>query len=299
VIFCNIALSVSLVFSITQGFGMMIKPILNKTSKQNFSLIELLVVIAIVGILSSLLLPVLGKARDTARRATCTNNQMQISHSLFMYADDNDSHYPAMTNDGSSSIRGWSWDDQLSSYDGRQLSEADMDAFGYAVGHAQQSAGKVYRCSADKRGETTTNSSTEMVARSYSLTRGKLASDDADTGAGLAFRGVTSDPWETDSAEMESLRVSDISSTADSLVLMENQLPENSLGHFSYGVSSTWTIFSEQSNTDFWVHDLWKMNFMYVDGHVQYRTYASTYEGSGRDPWSSSNTKNTQWDSRK
>ncbi|EDM26803.1 hypothetical protein LNTAR_06144 [Lentisphaera araneosa HTCC2155] len=273
--------------------------VLNKASRQSFTLIELLVVVAIIGVLASLLLPVLSKARESARRATCINNQMQISHSLLMYADDNASHYPAMTNDGSSSVRGWSWDDQLSSYDGRQLSEPDMDAFGYAAGHAQQSAGKVYRCSADKRGETTNNGGNEMAVRSYSLTRGKLSSDDADTGAGLVYRGITSDPWSGDSTEMESLQVSQITDPDDSIALMENQIQENTLGHYSYAVATAWTILNQQSNTDFWAHGLWKMNFLYADGHVEYRTYTSTYEGSGFDPWSQSNTRNTQWDSRK
>jgi len=59
--------------------------------KNGFTLIELLVVIAIIAILSGMLLPSLGKAKSTAKRATCANVKKQTVLSLLMYADDNNS----------------------------------------------------------------------------------------------------------------------------------------------------------------------------------------------------------------
>lgn len=61
---------------------------------KKFTLVELLVVIAIIGILASLLLPVLGKARETARNAQCVNNMKQLYYAVNMYTDDNDGRYP-------------------------------------------------------------------------------------------------------------------------------------------------------------------------------------------------------------
>ncbi len=59
--------------------------------QRGFTLIELLVVIAIIGVLASLLLPVLGKAKTRATGANCRNNQKQLALAFQMYAtDDND-----------------------------------------------------------------------------------------------------------------------------------------------------------------------------------------------------------------
>lgn len=59
-----------------------------------FTLIELLVVIAIIGILASMLLPVLGKAKDRALLSNDLNNIRQVLLAAQIFASDNDDYLP-------------------------------------------------------------------------------------------------------------------------------------------------------------------------------------------------------------
>jgi len=59
-----------------------------------FTLIELLVVIVIIGLLAGLLLPVMGRAREGARRAMCVNNLRQHGVAWYLYLDDHNDCFP-------------------------------------------------------------------------------------------------------------------------------------------------------------------------------------------------------------
>lgn len=57
------------------------------TDQAGFSLVELLVVIGIVGVLVAMLLPAVQAARESARRASCSNNMRQIGLAAHLHHD--------------------------------------------------------------------------------------------------------------------------------------------------------------------------------------------------------------------
>lgn len=66
-----------------------------------FTLIELLVVISIVALLLAIMLPAVGRARESARRAICLGNQRQYGISLYVYTNDGNGYFPGIIRYGS------------------------------------------------------------------------------------------------------------------------------------------------------------------------------------------------------
>ena len=66
----------------------------NKQSNY-FTLVELLVVISIIGILTSMLIPSLNKAREAGKNAYCLNNLKQQGVATMVYTGENDDDLPA------------------------------------------------------------------------------------------------------------------------------------------------------------------------------------------------------------
>ena len=67
---------------------------INFKKTKRFTLIELLVVIAIIGILASLLLPALSKAREAGRQAVCLSNEKQQFLGFYTYMNDFEGFIP-------------------------------------------------------------------------------------------------------------------------------------------------------------------------------------------------------------
>lgn len=92
---------------------------MEKTFKKGFTLIELLVVIAIIAILAAILFPVFARARENARRASCSSNLKQISLGILQYVQDYDEHMPMYrvpANSGDTFANPYGWADAIQPY---------------------------------------------------------------------------------------------------------------------------------------------------------------------------------------
>src|ERR1051325_5731921 len=75
------------------------------TRRKAFTLVELLVVIGIIALLISILLPTLGRARESANRVACGANLKQLGTAFLMYTNDYKGAFPAP----GAAVRGEDW----------------------------------------------------------------------------------------------------------------------------------------------------------------------------------------------
>ena len=144
-------------------------------SKKAFTLIELMVVVAIIGILLTLLLPSLLKARDAALSAACLSNQKQIYIGFQRYTQENNNKVPFNEfSDGNGQCP--SWEPQVSQYMGVDYPDwyfgtKTWDEFKAANGNKYKDSkaiatldNPVLRCPAD-----TVKTSKDGFERSYQM----------------------------------------------------------------------------------------------------------------------------------
>jgi prepilin-type N-terminal cleavage/methylation domain-containing protein/prepilin-type processing-associated H-X9-DG protein len=82
-----------------------------RTRDRGFTLVELLTVIAVLAILATMLLPVLAKAREQARRTVCISNMHQIGLAMILYLDENMDTFPAANSVNNLAREDWlHWD---------------------------------------------------------------------------------------------------------------------------------------------------------------------------------------------
>jgi len=67
---------------------------MKRSHSRGFTLIELLVVIAVIALLIGILLPALGKARNSARQMKCLSNTKSMGLSMSLYANEYKAWYP-------------------------------------------------------------------------------------------------------------------------------------------------------------------------------------------------------------
>lgn len=261
-----------------------------------FTLVELLVVIAIIGILASLLLPALGKARRASQVAVCTNSLKQIGVISYFYTGDNDDFYPAGNYDN-----GISWDDMYSDYDGRNLTYEQKIAGGYYGPEASDlpgglEHGPLYRCPLDNR-----RSTEGRTLKTYSHTQAYY--QEASGYVWVKGGGITGFYIDKDHAPF-SRSITSIRNTSDTITYTEVADPDltagNDFNNFRSRLSSSWGWSGfqafQQESAGLSHHPRNKFNYLMADGSVHHMRLIQTLITDSGSITSTSNVLGSKWD---
>ena len=219
------------------------------------------------------------------------SNEKQMGVATNLYASEFEGFIP-VTNHTTKH----SWDDLFADFDGRGMEGADKDRTYLSPAH--DVANGIYRCPSD-----VTNRNNGALARSYAFSH--LKASVATSKLGVANdRGVTG-VYNTSNgyygSNIVSIKVDSIADTGDTLTMVELQISTNLLGGtgtnlIANGMSNAATPRAAGRNLspEFWVHDFWKMNILFADGHVELIDYEKLGKGI-KDVWTMGDSADTRW----
>ncbi|MEI6422797.1 MAG: prepilin-type N-terminal cleavage/methylation domain-containing protein [Lentisphaerota bacterium] len=231
---------------------------------KGFTLIELLIVIAIIGILASMLLPVLASTKKLAKATICTNNMKQIGLWIGMYTDDYKEYFPpAVYSPDGVWYNIMTYDNYLSDYDGRNIPIATCASYTKKKGCED-----IYRCPEDQVLGWSNN-----MRRSYGMNRGGTDYDSASKTS--MPRGITNNVGYWTGVKEQIRRLSQVPDPSGTFSLVEvlvldplgqNVLAGGQNGNYSYIDTPVFQNNNMSSGSLAWHNKKW--NYLFVDGHV-------------------------------
>lgn len=221
--------------------------------KKKFTLIELLVVVAIIGILVSMIMPALKKARSQARMTTCVNKLKQLYMGDQFWSDDNEGYILFAAKDGSKK----SFDDELGDYLGRELTNNLKTENGLAIGSVPENSNQYFICPED---DLTNNN---YLRRTYARNCGPSYTN------GVSFKVADSD----EQLEKQ-ISFTEVDKPAETILTTEYPVSSNRLGRTGDARIRKPTIQYEDGK--YGLHGSYKFTYGFVDGHVQNLSIYST-----------------------
>lgn len=182
--------------------------------RRAFTLIELLITVAIIAVLLGTLLPALGAARDSARRAVCMSNQRQLLAAWMMYASD--AHGKALPHAAPRTNRRIYWYGSEDPATGRVIHE-DGTLAPYL--DATLSAGSVFECPAQREGSYREQGSAGGFTTTYGYNAYALAP------ASSGYMDLAGRRWP---ALHDIYRPADLFVFGDTLLALHADMPSNS-----------------------------------------------------------------------
>ncbi|MCH2208582.1 MAG: DUF1559 domain-containing protein [Lentisphaerales bacterium] len=257
-------------------------------SRKKFTMIELLIIISILGILSTLLLPSLHRARDSAKMAVCMSNQRQLGIAFTNYSASNNGQLPSPLSTS------YTWDDLLATYDGRTIPSNWNFEGGNSNGswggtfEYEHWQGKMtqYQCPVDPTNDGI------RVNRSYAVNAGHPGNWTGNRGPIMSGwwteNGAGTGPW--------SMNITQINDPATAILMGENVIDDNTqslIGHNSGNARGNWK--SQLDKNPVKHGRQLSLNYLLIDMHVSFSSIHALNGDSGKYLWGGTSDVSGTW----